>query len=408
MPITKDGNGVIQYTAPEAERLFQETGVAHDSDFAIADKDNILKQVKWNIIPLDGNPGVQTVNIQVGANATTTVVSLPAPVAEYLVDPNRTDNYTADGSLAYPYKLVMDAVAKIIANGDNSADKEYIIRIKGPCVMTENITLNDLKLVNLSLFGEGGPEDVNFIPVSGDCISSTTNNSNLNQLRLTNLVFYSPVVLTSTVNGGSFGAIIWSLDSEFSGLTAKNLRALYCINSSHYDNVVLENIDQLQLIGNRDIGTTPSLDVTFNGAHPKPSGQTASGVVFQSSIWPGAYTAGANTTTAIVDSFLSSTVSNAGTMTLRNGGFISSNLTNTGTMVRDIDLGQFKSFVSTLQTANGSAQSLAHGLGYLPTRVLVSIQDNNSTNFVITEGTHTTTNVVVTVTSGAKYKVMAF
>ena len=65
-------------------------------------------------------------------------------------------------------------------------------------------------------------------------------------------------------------------------------------------------------------------------------------------------------------------------------------------------------FVSAEVTANGSAQSTAHGLGYVPSRVLVSITDsNNAADNIITEGTHTATNCVVTVTSGCKYKILA-
>ena len=71
-------------------------------------------------------------------------------------------------------------------------------------------------------------------------------------------------------------------------------------------------------------------------------------------------------------------------------------------------------FVSAEQTADGTAQSIAHGLGYTPSRVLVVVTGGHDgaggagTQFpTITEGTHDATNVVVTVTAGAKYKVLA-
>ena len=63
-------------------------------------------------------------------------------------------------------------------------------------------------------------------------------------------------------------------------------------------------------------------------------------------------------------------------------------------------------FVSTEQTGNGSAQSIAHGLSAAPTRVIVATTAVSG-NFTIVEGTHTSTNVVVTVTNGIKYKVWA-
>ena len=69
-----------------------------------------------------------------------------------------------------------------------------------------------------------------------------------------------------------------------------------------------------------------------------------------------------------------------------------------------------KFFCSTEQTATGSAQSIAHGLGATPAKVLVSLTDNSGSagTFTVTEGTHTSTNAVVTVTSGAKFKVLAW
>jgi len=69
-----------------------------------------------------------------------------------------------------------------------------------------------------------------------------------------------------------------------------------------------------------------------------------------------------------------------------------------------------KQFLSALQTGNGAQQSIAHGLGAVPVGVLVSCADNSgSTNvFTVAEGTHDATNVKVTVTTGAKYKVLAW
>jgi hypothetical protein len=64
-----------------------------------------------------------------------------------------------------------------------------------------------------------------------------------------------------------------------------------------------------------------------------------------------------------------------------------------------------KYFLSSEQTGNGSAQSVAHGLKHTPQVVKIIVTDESASDFAITEGTHTATNVVVTVTSGVKYKV---
>lgn len=67
-------------------------------------------------------------------------------------------------------------------------------------------------------------------------------------------------------------------------------------------------------------------------------------------------------------------------------------------------------FVSTEQTGTGSAQNVAHGLGVAPSKVLIvptELAAGLAAGYDAAEGTHTTTNVVVTVTSGAKFKVWA-
>jgi predicted RecA/RadA family phage recombinase len=69
-----------------------------------------------------------------------------------------------------------------------------------------------------------------------------------------------------------------------------------------------------------------------------------------------------------------------------------------------------RSFISAEQTGTGSPQNIAHGLGVIPTGVLVAPTDTAPSTtgaYTVTEGTHTTTNVVVTVTLNKKFKVMA-
>ncbi len=67
-------------------------------------------------------------------------------------------------------------------------------------------------------------------------------------------------------------------------------------------------------------------------------------------------------------------------------------------------------FQSSVQTGTGSAQSIAHGLGVVPTLVLVSIYNSNgdALPFAISEGAHTSTNLIITATNNLQYKVIAF
>lgn len=70
-----------------------------------------------------------------------------------------------------------------------------------------------------------------------------------------------------------------------------------------------------------------------------------------------------------------------------------------------------KVFVSTEQTGTGSAQNIAHGLGAVPAAVLIVPTDTAPATtgaYTAVEGAHDATNVIVTVTSGKKFKVLAW
>ena len=68
-------------------------------------------------------------------------------------------------------------------------------------------------------------------------------------------------------------------------------------------------------------------------------------------------------------------------------------------------------FVSTEQTGTGGAQNIPHGLGRAPSVVLIAPTDTSPATvgqYTVTEGTHDATNIVVTVTSGKKFKILAW
>jgi hypothetical protein len=76
-----------------------------------------------------------------------------------------------------------------------------------------------------------------------------------------------------------------------------------------------------------------------------------------------------------------------------------------------VTLAKAKVFFSTEQTGTGSAQNIAHGLGVTPTGILIAPTDLTPAtvgSYVVTEGAHTSTNVVVTVTTSKKFKVIAW
>lgn len=65
-------------------------------------------------------------------------------------------------------------------------------------------------------------------------------------------------------------------------------------------------------------------------------------------------------------------------------------------------------WVSAEQTGTGSAQNVAHDLFGAPRKVVVALTEVDGNAVDVAEGTHTSTNVVLTVTSGAKFKVEAW
>ncbi len=76
-----------------------------------------------------------------------------------------------------------------------------------------------------------------------------------------------------------------------------------------------------------------------------------------------------------------------------------------------LPVSKLATFKSTEQTGTGSAQNIAHGLSGTPGLVIVYPTDTSPATagaYTMTEGAHDATNCVVTVTTGKKYKVVAF
>jgi hypothetical protein len=101
---------------------------------------------------------------------------------------------------------------------------------------------------------------------------------------------------------------------------------------------------------------------------------------------------------------------NSGATTSIDVLLVSRNNAPGGADISAVALRTNKIFVSAEQTGTGAPQNIAHGMGVVPTYVMASPTDTSPATagvYTVTEGTHTTTNVVVTVTSGKKFKVLA-
>ena len=67
---------------------------------------------------------------------------------------------------------------------------------------------------------------------------------------------------------------------------------------------------------------------------------------------------------------------------------------------------QMTNYVETGLTGTGSSQSIPHTLGSIPDFVEVHLRDTNSNNAL--KGTHTSTDLVVTVTNDAVFDIVAW
>jgi len=90
------------------------------------------------------------------------------------------------------------------------------------------------------------------------------------------------------------------------------------------------------------------------------------------------------------------------------GGLVDSTVTSADIKDATIVAADIKIFVSADLVGTGSAQTFAHGLGATPTKTIIGVINFGASVAVdIVEGTHTSTNCVVTCTSGVKYKILA-
>jgi len=66
-------------------------------------------------------------------------------------------------------------------------------------------------------------------------------------------------------------------------------------------------------------------------------------------------------------------------------------------------------FRSTEVTGTGSVQNVAHGLGYIPRSVIITLSEHaEATDADILQGTHDATNVIITAAATTKFYVTAW
>ncbi len=85
MAITTD-NGKIVYTEPPNRRRSEASGVVVDSEFAICDQTNVLKQIQFEVVPTTAAKGTLTISCDIGGDATIGLVANVSNTTWYNAD----------------------------------------------------------------------------------------------------------------------------------------------------------------------------------------------------------------------------------------------------------------------------------------------------------------------------------
>ena len=153
---------------------------------------------------------------------------------------------------------------------------------------------------------------------------------------------------------------------------------------------------------------------TGNGSATKSFPAIINGVVKTANIAPNAVVNSDVTDNAVGTSelvALAVTTAKIGALAVTTAKIDALAVTTAKIAANAVTVAKMSVFKSSEQTGTGSAQDIAHGLAVTPGLVMVFPTDltpGTDGDYAMTEGSHGSTNVVVTVTSGKKYMVVAF
>jgi hypothetical protein len=203
-----------------------------------------------------------------------TQYTLPSLTKTLYVDKRRTDVYVEDGALNTPFKTIMGAVNKVIANGDNSQALPYTIRV-ATAVYTENVVLEDSHLVSLIIIGEGSRLQTQINPASGYSLQSMANNANFYDLHMENIQFTKPTMMVGSANNNYFGYNFFFVNcywpdtalATFKNMTYPSFMGDICKFSG---GVVFSNITQASINGIGGFKTSSGLTIETDQTANKP------------------------------------------------------------------------------------------------------------------------------------------
>ena len=188
-----------------------------------------------------------TVNVQFQVSGSSVSGYVPAlvPNKTLYVDNTRTDIFTPNGTIAFPFATITAAINQVIANGDN-ATYTYLIDIQ-PSVYAETINIGNASLYNLMFEGHGlagsayassgSPMPGAIVqPASGNALQGTSNVDQIKVLQFSGLTFIGPVDITDTVSDNigenGFAFVNCCFDGNVTVTAASGYAPLQFISSS--------------------------------------------------------------------------------------------------------------------------------------------------------------------------------
>jgi hypothetical protein len=102
----------------------------------------------------------------------------------YWIDPNRTDSYTENGTILYPYKTIANANSAAVASGHNDSNPAYLVLMGNA---TETVNLNNGGIFLTGAFSSGTHSGINLtgqININGTSTNIVDNHFSISNLRI--------------------------------------------------------------------------------------------------------------------------------------------------------------------------------------------------------------------------------
>lgn len=292
------------------------------------------------------NYGTGLAHFDSSGNITSSAVNLASADATVqtskllYVDGNRSDSYTADGTISKPFKTIGAATSQVITNNDGALYVVYVY----PGTYTESISLNNAAFTRIAFISSSNTNGMmsnDAIPITslaGD-ITSTSNNDQLKAMIFRGFDIQGNINLTGASNGSNlcqYGCMFSSMMLYSTGAPAITLNNVGQVIFEHNGSAIQSGAGgvSLQNVGFFGVYTSflnlGSVSIVTNSGANKPSGFSATSVQTSFGNLVGATTIDAGSSLVQRYERVSGTISNSGSMTSINSTYQSVVTQNSG------------------------------------------------------------------------------